>query len=298
MDDTSTTSSCKKGKPRRFWNHREELFLITTMKDVTRVLDAKGMRNRPFPFYEDWLIPFENDRATGELAEDLVDAVATMEKEDANATTKKGEQSPVEQFNMNMGDTDYLMSIAAGLGMYGMSAFIQLWGSSWLSPRNLDVVVLTTTSLADHHKPPEHEHKPPGNPGHKPPTAEVEDGKKPPKGPKPPPKHKPPTPLDIEVEDGKKPPKGPKPPPKHKPPTPEEFEVEDGKKPPKGPKPPPKHKPPTPEEFEVADGKKPPKGPKPPPKHKPPTPEEFEVEYGKKPPKGPKPPPKHKPPTA
>ncbi|KAL7250081.1 hypothetical protein ACSBR1_012140 [Camellia fascicularis] len=34
MDDSGTTSSRKKGKPRRFWNHREELFLITTMKDV------------------------------------------------------------------------------------------------------------------------------------------------------------------------------------------------------------------------------------------------------------------------
>ncbi|KAF5956592.1 hypothetical protein HYC85_003817 [Camellia sinensis] len=33
MDDTGTTSSRKKGKPRRFWNHCKELFLITTMKD-------------------------------------------------------------------------------------------------------------------------------------------------------------------------------------------------------------------------------------------------------------------------
>ncbi|GMP54550.1 hypothetical protein CsSME_00019693 [Camellia sinensis var. sinensis] len=32
-----------------------------------------------------------------------------MEKEDANAITE-GEQSPVEQFSMNMGDTDYSMS--------------------------------------------------------------------------------------------------------------------------------------------------------------------------------------------
>ncbi|XP_028114083.1 uncharacterized protein LOC114312101 [Camellia sinensis] len=31
-------------------------------------------------------------------------------QEDANATTEEGEQSPVEQFSMNMGDTDYSMS--------------------------------------------------------------------------------------------------------------------------------------------------------------------------------------------
>ncbi|CAL5336750.1 unnamed protein product [Camellia sinensis] len=171
-----TTSSHKKGKPRRFWNHREELFLITTMKDVTasnprwkfdnnqfRVgfynecekkilstfpgtdlratphIDSKIKLWRkqynilqdmlkisgfgwddeqkmvlvdsddPFPFYEDWLLLFGKDRATGELAEDLANAVTTMEKEDANAITE-GEQSPVEQFSMNMGDTDYSMS--------------------------------------------------------------------------------------------------------------------------------------------------------------------------------------------
>ncbi|KAL7178045.1 hypothetical protein ACSBR2_031245 [Camellia fascicularis] len=200
MDDTSTTSSLKKWKPRRFWNHREEVFLITTMKDVItsnprwkldnnqfragfynecekrilsaflgtdlrasphinskikfwrkqynalqdmlnisgfrwddeqkmvlvhsddvwqnyvrRVPDAKGMRNRPFPFYEDWLILFGKDRATGELAEDPADAVTAMEKEDANATTEEGEQSPVEQFSMNMGDTDYSMSTASNV---------------------------------------------------------------------------------------------------------------------------------------------------------------------------------------
>ncbi|KAL7251347.1 hypothetical protein ACSBR1_013228 [Camellia fascicularis] len=191
MDDTGTTSSRKKGKPRRFWNHREEVFLITTMKDVIasnpragfynkcekkilsafpgtdlrasphidskikfwrkqyntlqdmlnisgfgwddgqkmvlvdsddvwqnyvrRMLDAKGMRNRPFPFYEDWLILFGKDRTTAELAKDPADAVVAMEKEDANATTEEGEQSPVEQFRMNMGDTDYSMSTAGNV---------------------------------------------------------------------------------------------------------------------------------------------------------------------------------------
>ncbi|GMP67441.1 hypothetical protein CsSME_00027426 [Camellia sinensis var. sinensis] len=200
MDGTGTTSSRKKGKPQRFWNHCEELFLITTMKDVTtsnpmwkldnnqfrasfyneckkkilsaflgtdlratphidlkiklwrkqyntlqdmlkisgfgwddeqkmvlidnddvwqnyvrRVPDAKGTQNRPFLFYEDWPILFGKDRATGELAEDPADAVAAMEKEDANVTTKEGEQPHVEQFSMNMGDTAYSMSTAGNV---------------------------------------------------------------------------------------------------------------------------------------------------------------------------------------
>ncbi|XP_028090914.1 hexokinase-3-like isoform X2 [Camellia sinensis] len=75
-----------------------------------RVSDAKGMRNRQFLFYEDWLILFGKDRATGELAEDPADAATAMENEDANATTEEGEQSPVEQFSMNISDTDYSMS--------------------------------------------------------------------------------------------------------------------------------------------------------------------------------------------
>ncbi|KAF5934596.1 hypothetical protein HYC85_030767 [Camellia sinensis] len=48
---------------------------------------------------DDVLLNYVRDRATGELVEDPADAVAAMEKEDANATTEEGEQSPVEQFS-------------------------------------------------------------------------------------------------------------------------------------------------------------------------------------------------------
>ncbi|CAL5346250.1 unnamed protein product [Camellia sinensis] len=170
MDDTSTTSSRKKGKPQRFWNHREEVFLITTMKDVIASNPRWKLDNNQFRagFYNEcekkilsalpgtdlrasphidskikfwrkqynalqdmlnmsgfgWndeqkmvLVDSDDvwDRATGELAEDPADAVAAMEKEDANATTEEGEQSPVEQFSMNMGDTDYSMSTAGNV---------------------------------------------------------------------------------------------------------------------------------------------------------------------------------------
>ncbi|GMP86840.1 hypothetical protein CsSME_00039472 [Camellia sinensis var. sinensis] len=36
-------------------------------------------------------------------------------QEDANATTEEGEQSPIEQFSMNMGDTDFSMSTAGNV---------------------------------------------------------------------------------------------------------------------------------------------------------------------------------------
>ncbi|KAF5937984.1 hypothetical protein HYC85_025490, partial [Camellia sinensis] len=86
-----------------------------SVEHLLRVPDAKGMRNRPFSFYEDWLILFGKDRVTGELVEDPADAVTAMEKEDANATTEEGEQSPIEQFSMNIGDTDYSMSTAGNV---------------------------------------------------------------------------------------------------------------------------------------------------------------------------------------
>ncbi|CAL5347406.1 unnamed protein product [Camellia sinensis] len=82
------------------WDDEQKMVLVDSddvwKNYVRRVPDAKGMRNRPFSFYEDWLILFGKDRAIGELAEDLADAVVAMEKEDVNATTEEGEQSPVE----------------------------------------------------------------------------------------------------------------------------------------------------------------------------------------------------------
>ncbi|KAL7176714.1 hypothetical protein ACSBR2_030125 [Camellia fascicularis] len=60
-----------------------------------RVPEAKGMQNRPFRFYKNWLILFGKDRATGELVEDPADVVAGMDKEDANATIEKGDKSLV-----------------------------------------------------------------------------------------------------------------------------------------------------------------------------------------------------------
>ncbi|KAI8009303.1 hypothetical protein LOK49_LG06G02608 [Camellia lanceoleosa] len=101
------------------WDDEQKMVLVDSddiwLNYVRRVPDAKGMRNRPFPFYEDWLILFGKDKATGELAEGPADAVTATEKEDANATTEEGEQSPVEQFSMNMGDMDYSMSTSGNI---------------------------------------------------------------------------------------------------------------------------------------------------------------------------------------
>ncbi|KAL7191531.1 hypothetical protein ACSBR2_023582 [Camellia fascicularis] len=66
------------------------------------------MRNKPFPYHEDWLILFGKDRATGELAEGPTDSVTTMESEEA--TGEKGDESPVEQFWFNETDINYFIS--------------------------------------------------------------------------------------------------------------------------------------------------------------------------------------------
>ena len=43
----------------------------------------KGMRNKSFPYYEDWLVLFGKDRATGDLAEGPADFVAAIGTEEA-----------------------------------------------------------------------------------------------------------------------------------------------------------------------------------------------------------------------
>lgn len=63
---------------------------------MQKVPDEKGMRNKPFPYYEVWLILFGKDRVTGELAEGPAESVTAMENEET--TKEKGDESPVEQF--------------------------------------------------------------------------------------------------------------------------------------------------------------------------------------------------------
>ncbi|KAL7246883.1 hypothetical protein ACSBR2_001904 [Camellia fascicularis] len=68
------------------------------------------MRNILFQYYGDWLIMFGKDRATGELAKDLVDSVAAMENEEAIG--EKGDESPVEQFCFNETNIDFNVSFS------------------------------------------------------------------------------------------------------------------------------------------------------------------------------------------
>ncbi|KAF5940910.1 hypothetical protein HYC85_022077 [Camellia sinensis] len=60
------------------WNDTDKMILVDSeqvwQNYVKKEPDAKGMRNVPFPYYE--------DRATGALAESPANMVATLEKED------------------------------------------------------------------------------------------------------------------------------------------------------------------------------------------------------------------------
>lgn len=51
--------------------------------------EAKGMLNKPFPYYEDWLFLFGKDRATGEFAEGPVDAMAAIDLEEGESVEKE-----------------------------------------------------------------------------------------------------------------------------------------------------------------------------------------------------------------
>ena len=58
----------------------------------------KGMRNKLFPYYEDWLVLFGKDRATRGLAEGPTNSVAAIETKEA--TKVQGADFPVLQFSV------------------------------------------------------------------------------------------------------------------------------------------------------------------------------------------------------
>ncbi|GFZ08805.1 hypothetical protein Acr_20g0006130 [Actinidia rufa] len=60
-------------------------------QDTQKDVDAKSLRNKSWPFYEDRLIIFGKDRAIGEFAESAADAVENMDKED-----EVGESVPLD----------------------------------------------------------------------------------------------------------------------------------------------------------------------------------------------------------
>ncbi|CAL5441922.1 unnamed protein product [Camellia sinensis] len=68
------------------WDDSEKMILVDSDQVwenyVKREPDAKGMRNVPFIYYEDWVILFGKDRATGVLAEGPAGMVDALEKED------------------------------------------------------------------------------------------------------------------------------------------------------------------------------------------------------------------------
>ncbi|CAL5325160.1 unnamed protein product [Camellia sinensis] len=78
------------------WDDSEKMILVDSdevwQNYVKREPDAKGMRNVPFIYYEDWVILFGKDRATGVLAEgpaDMVDASGTPCNQGGSGTTSK-----------------------------------------------------------------------------------------------------------------------------------------------------------------------------------------------------------------
>ncbi|GFZ11504.1 hypothetical protein Acr_22g0009020 [Actinidia rufa] len=83
------------------WDDVEKIILVDSDNVwdnyVRREKDVKGMRNKSFPYYEDWLVLFSKDRATRDLAEGPTDSVAAIETE--KATKEHGPESPILQFS-------------------------------------------------------------------------------------------------------------------------------------------------------------------------------------------------------
>ncbi|XP_028112616.1 uncharacterized protein LOC114310731 [Camellia sinensis] len=87
MDSVATNRSRKKSKG------KADAGSIGS-RHVQRQPSVSSMQNKSFPYYEDWLVLFGKDRATGELAEDPVDAVEAIAVEEAMG--EKGDGSPAK----------------------------------------------------------------------------------------------------------------------------------------------------------------------------------------------------------
>ncbi|KAL7164954.1 hypothetical protein ACSBR2_040783 [Camellia fascicularis] len=111
MDDTDTTSSHKKGKPQRFWNHCEELFLITTMKDVIASNHRWKLDNNQFR------ASFYNESEKKILSAFLrADLRATPHIDSKIKLWRKQYNTLQDMLKISgFGDTDYSMSTASNV---------------------------------------------------------------------------------------------------------------------------------------------------------------------------------------
>ncbi|KAK6163490.1 hypothetical protein DH2020_000354 [Rehmannia glutinosa] len=78
-------------KGRRSWSGGEEEALVAIPKEVDA--NARLMRNKSWPFYNDWVMIFGKDRATGEHAEDFTDALNHV---------LNGQSIPQDDYHVNL----------------------------------------------------------------------------------------------------------------------------------------------------------------------------------------------------
>ncbi|XP_058202615.1 uncharacterized protein LOC131317052 [Rhododendron vialii] len=98
------------------WDDTEKMILVDSddvwENFVRSHSDAKGMRNKPHPYFEEWLHLFGNDRANGDLAEGPADTMAAMERE--AATEELGYESPTSGLGTSF--MDYSMPEGPNVG--------------------------------------------------------------------------------------------------------------------------------------------------------------------------------------
>ncbi|GAB2278443.1 hypothetical protein Dimus_013126 [Dionaea muscipula] len=68
------------------WDDEEKMVLVDSedvwQNYIMKEPEVANIRGKPFPYYDDWLVLFGKDRATGELDESATEAVENMNLEE------------------------------------------------------------------------------------------------------------------------------------------------------------------------------------------------------------------------
>ncbi|KAH7862312.1 hypothetical protein Vadar_002855 [Vaccinium darrowii] len=110
------------------WNDSAKMIEVesdTVWEDYCkRDNNAKGLRFKSFPYYDDWSLIFDNDRATGDMAKSAADVVEALGVEDVNGdevhegstTVNKNDKSPPEPPKKKAKVSETLMTGLSDLG--------------------------------------------------------------------------------------------------------------------------------------------------------------------------------------
>ncbi|KAK4427524.1 hypothetical protein Salat_1330200 [Sesamum alatum] len=93
--DIPTQDTRGRGKNKRKWKYEEDAKLVEALLDMSHSTHVIW-QNKPFPFYDDLLVIFGKDRATGNNAEGPTDMMEEIQREEVNNDPNNDVETTIE----------------------------------------------------------------------------------------------------------------------------------------------------------------------------------------------------------